>query len=70
MLIEDGHSATYSMALNFMLLATVMEAIKEEGLSDYARETVWGFVNDQDTIRRLNLQDHLANLRELWGMNR
>jgi hypothetical protein len=68
-LIEDGYDASYSTALNFMLLAAVMEATKTKGLSQKARDTVWAFANDQDTIDKLNLHDHVARLRELWGAN-
>ena len=69
-LIEGGYEATYSMALKFVILAAVHEAIKDGGLSEETRDAVWGFADDQATISGLNLQDHLSNLRDLWGLNR
>jgi ketol-acid reductoisomerase len=70
MLIEAGYDATYSSALNFMLLAMIMETTKEGGLSDKARDTIWEFARDQATITELNLQEHLANLREYYQRGR
>jgi len=60
-LIENGKDASYSTALNFMLLATILEATKSEGLSQKARDLVWNFVEDQKTINELNLQDFLTS---------
>lgn len=70
MLVEAGYDATYSSALNFMLLATIMETTKEGGLSDETRDTIWKFAGDQATITELNLQEHLANLREYYQRER
>ncbi|GAH62823.1 unnamed protein product [marine sediment metagenome] len=67
-LIEDGHDATYSMALNFMLLATIMLAKNEEGLSEETQETLQGFLSDQQTINHLNSQEYLSRLRGIWGL--
>jgi hypothetical protein len=69
-LIDNGHDASYSTALNWMLLATIIEASKEGHLSEETIETVQSFMDDQGTIMDLNLQDHLANLRDFWGINR
>lgn len=69
-LIEEGYDASYSMALNFLLLIAVMEATKKEGLSQKARDTVWAFANDQEKMDKLNLHDHVARLRELLGATR
>jgi len=67
-LIEQGHDATYSMALNYMLLIAIMEASEERGLMERTIETIQGFINDQKTIDRLNLQEHLGQLREHFGL--
>lgn len=64
LLIDAGHDATYSTALNFMLLAAIGESIKDDGLSQQTREDVWNFINDQATIGKLNLQEHLHELRQ------
>lgn len=63
LLIEAGHDATYSTALNFMLLAAIDESIKDDGLSEETRDDLWGFVNDQRTIDKLNRADYLDQLR-------
>ena len=62
-LIEDGYDATYSMALNFMILVAIQEGIKDGGLADETVDVVRSFLNDQATISHLNLQDHLGQLR-------
>ena len=67
-LIENGYDATYSMALNYMLLIAIMEASGERGLSEKTIETIQDFVNDQKTIDRLNLQEPLGQLREHFGL--
>ncbi len=67
LLIEDGVEATYSSALNFMLLATIKEAEKDGGLSSETRDAIWNFAYDPDTMDRLNLEDGLINVRSLWG---
>ena len=63
-LIEAGYNATYSSALNFMLLVAIQEAIKEGGLSKTTRDVVWNFVDDESTINELNLEDHLISLED------
>lgn len=63
-LIENGKDASYSTALNFMLLAAIFEATKPDGLSEKTRDLVWDFVEDQKTIDELNLQDTLTALEE------
>jgi len=70
MLIEEGYDATYSSALNMMLLMAIMETTKEGGLSDETRDTIWKFAEDQATIGKLNLQEHLAKLREYYQKER
>lgn len=63
-LIENGVDATYSTALNFMLLAMIFEATKEGGLSEKTRKVIWAFVEDKKTINELNLKDYLTRLKE------
>ena len=64
MLIENGYDATYSTALNFMLLGAIMEATKEGGWSKETRDIVWNFIKDEKTIEELNLTDQLSNIAE------
>jgi len=63
-LIENGKDASYSTALNLMLLATIFEAAKPKGLTEKTRELIWNFVDDQKTIDELNLKDLLITLEE------
>ncbi|RLG90423.1 MAG: hypothetical protein DRO36_06120 [Candidatus Hecatellales archaeon] len=63
LLVESGYDATYSTALNFMLLGAIFEATqKKEGWSEETRRLVWSFMEDEETIKELNLEDQLANL--------
>jgi len=63
MLVDGGCDATYSTAVNFMLLATILEASGQlNGLSEKTRVLIWGFARDQETVGELNLQDQLANV--------
>lgn len=66
-LIDKGHDATYSTALNMMLLMAIMEVAEKGSLSEKTNETISGFLEDQETITRLNLEDHLAELSEYYG---
>ena len=63
-LIENGYDATYSTAVNFMLLGAIFEATKKGGWSDETIRIVWNFVEDKKTIKELNLEDQLANIAE------
>ena len=64
MLVEAGYDATYSTALNFMLLGAIFEAVKEGGWSQKTRELVWSFLEDEKTISELNLEDQLAKIAD------
>jgi hypothetical protein len=64
LLIESGRDASYSSALNFMLLATIFETQKPEGLSEKTRELIWNFIEDQKTIDELNLEDFATTFKE------
>lgn len=68
-LIEEGHDATYSTALNFMLLAAIGETVKGKGLSKATRRNIWSFVEDEAIVRALNLEDHLTQLKQLTGVS-
>lgn len=69
-LIENGKDASYSTAFNFMVLATIFEATKPDGLSNKTRELIWNFVEDQKTINELNLEDLLTTLEEKIKQNK
>ena len=61
-LIEEGKDASYSTALNALILIAIMELGKPEGLSEETLKTLISFLNDQKTIESLNVQDFVANL--------
>lgn len=63
-LIESGKDASYSSALNFMLLATIFVAQQPEGLTDKTKELLWKFIDDKETMDELNLQESLATYEE------
>jgi hypothetical protein len=69
-LVEAGYDATYSSALNMMLLIAIIETKREGGLSNETLDTIWNFAQDQATIDELNLQEHLAKLREYYQRSR
>jgi len=65
-LIDKGHDATYSTALNMMLLMAIMEVAERRHLSEKTNETISGFLADHATITRLNLEDHLIELDKFY----
>jgi hypothetical protein len=64
-LIDAGFEATYSMAVNFMLVGHATDASRPQGLSDEARASMWDFAADGETVRHVNIQDHLVMLGQL-----
>lgn len=70
LLVEAGYDATYSSAVNMMLLMATMEAGKKDGLTAKTRKTIWDFAADQATINTLNLQDHIAQLEKQYQMEK
>jgi hypothetical protein len=63
MLVENGIDATYSSALNFMLLAAILEATSK-GISKKTKNLIWNFAHDEKTMDELNLQDFVATFEE------
>ncbi len=68
-MIEDGLDATYSTAMNYLLLAAFTEIGSETGPSRDALSALGDFMADRETIDRLNLQDHVFSLKGLWDTN-
>ncbi len=71
-LIDKGYNATYSTALNLMLLAAIQETKKKEGLDDSALNIMQKFLNDVETIEELNLEEYSTSLdnslsRKMYG---
>ncbi len=64
---EPPVDATYSAALNFMLLGAIQEALKPGGLSHTTRDLIWDFVHDREAIEELNLHDRLGSISDAFA---
>lgn len=64
MLIENGYSASYSTALNYMLLEHV-RSVEENGIAKKVNDDLGNFLADEDTISDLNLEDYANNMDNL-----
>ena len=60
---EPPVEASYSAAVNFMLLAAIQEASRPNGLSPDTREILWDCVYDAETIDELNLHERMDAVR-------
>ncbi|MHB1500161.1 MAG: hypothetical protein ACYCYK_03155 [Candidatus Dormibacteria bacterium] len=60
---EPPIEATYSAALNFMLLGVIHEASHPGGLSRETREVIWDFARDNETLVELNLHERMDAVR-------
>ncbi len=63
-LIRDGHDASYSTALNLMLLGEILSYTEdsEEKRIEYLRS----FLKDEKSIQELNLEDYANKVDELF----
>lgn len=61
---QQVRDATYSAALNFMLLAAVMEANKKRGWTKETRDSVWSLARDQSMSEQLKVHEALTQFRE------
>jgi hypothetical protein len=62
-LIKAGYDATYSAALNFMLLIAIMETITR-GWSRETAQVLQSFLRDEKTIEELGLAEQLSKAVE------
>lgn len=62
-LIEAGYDATYSTALNLMLLAAILEILKS-GLSRETVEVLQSFLRDAKTVEELKLAEQISDITE------
>jgi len=63
-LIQDGNDATYSTAMNWMLLAIIWEmAIGKRELAKKTRETLDKFLTDPTAAAELNAEDYMEALK-------
>jgi len=70
MLIEEGYDATYSTALNFMLLLSIVQASGSDGLSEETKDVIWAFAKNRELVHALNLEGNVVRLQEMWGNHR
>ncbi len=63
-LIKKGHDATYSTALNYMLLTEVLyfAGFTENEIS----ENIQSFLDDENSLRDINLEDYANKADELF----
>lgn len=64
MLIDMGYDASYSTAINVLILSLFNEAVKEAGLSDETINLTVKFLEDRKTIDEINMADQLAKIYE------
>lgn len=65
-LIKEGYDATYSTALNWMLIAIIWELSKSKGkLKKSTLDTLADFMNDPEAAGELNAQDYIETLDQL-----
>jgi hypothetical protein len=63
LLIEAGYDATYSTALNLMLLAAILE-ISRGDLSRETAEILQSFLRDVKTVEELKLVEQVSDITE------
>ena len=64
---EPAVDATYSAAINFLLLAAVLEVSKEGGFSSEILSDLRGFLRDRKVLDELNLHDRLSSIQEAFA---
>lgn len=66
-LIENGYDATYSSALNFMLLEHTLAMGKPGVHNKRDGEILAAFLRDEAVIRSINIEDYGARVDDLLG---
>ena len=64
-LIENGYDASYSTALNYMLLEHI-RSVEEDGIAQKVNDDLGDFLADESTITDLNLEDYGNTLDDLF----
>jgi hypothetical protein len=62
-LIENGYDATYSTALNYMLL-TGFFLVVNQGIDEKTKDMIVSFLEDKKTLEKLNQEDLWIRYRE------
>ena len=63
-LIEEGYDASYSTAINYMLLCQIL-TVTEQGIPKKIRDDLNSFLEDEDSIQELNIEDFGQKVDEL-----
>ena len=66
MLIDEGHDANYSTALNFMLLLAIVQVTGDRGISEETKRIVWAYIGNRSLINALDLGEDISKLKEIW----
>ncbi len=64
---EPPVDATYSAAVNFLLLAALLEVGKDGGFSPEVLDDLRSFLRDRKAINELNLHDRLGSIQEVFA---
>ena len=63
-LIQAGYDASYSTALNYMLLEH-MRSVAEHGIEKDVADELNSFLDDEKTIEELNFEEYVNKANEL-----
>lgn len=64
-LIQAGYDASYSTALNYMLLGHI-RSVSEHGIEKDVAADLSSFLEDEETIEALDLEDYSTKADELF----
>lgn len=63
-LIQAGYDASYSTAVNYMLLEHI-RSVAEHGIEKDVSDDLTSFLEDEETIEELNLEDYANKADDL-----
>lgn len=61
----DVYDATYSLAINFMLIGALLEAHKRKGWAKATRDDVWSFATDRTMAEELKAREAIEAVKGL-----
>jgi hypothetical protein len=64
-LIEEGYDASYSTALNLMVLGHIIN-VTEKKLSGIAKDELLSFLNNETYLLNLNVEDYAREINDLF----
>ena len=68
-IIEKGHDASYSTALNWLLLAGIL-GFQNNDFSERTYRDLRSFTSDRETMNRLRLEDVLATIGKVMEVTK